>query len=92
MVKVAVLRLDDDLYSRLRARSKENGGSVAEEACHILKEALNEDPPPPPEKPMTGKEFVEGIRKLVEPFGGIDLEIPPRTPIECPHCHDRRPK
>jgi plasmid stability protein len=92
MVKVAVLRLDDDLYSRLRARSKENGGSLEEVACHILKEVLNEDPPPPPEKPMTGKEFVEGIRKLVEPFGGIELEIPPRTPIECPHCHDRRPK
>ena len=88
MVKVAVLRLDDDLYRRLRARSKENGGSVAEEACHILKEVLNEDPPPPPEKPITGKEFVEGIRKLVEPFGGIELEIPPREPMPDPPRFD----
>ena len=88
MVRVAVLRLDDDLYRRLRARSKENGGSVAEEACHILKEVLNEDPPPPPEKPMTGKEFAEGIHALFAPYGGVELQIPPREPMPDPPRFD----
>ena len=84
--------LEEDAYRRLRVRVAKNGGSVEDEVCHILKEVLDEDPPPPPEKPMTGKEFVEGIRKLFEPIGGVDLEIPPRTPIERPCCNDRRQK
>ncbi len=92
MVRVAVLKMDDDLYNRLRARSKMNGGSVEEEACHILQDVLKEDPPPPPEKPMTGKEFVDSIRARFAPLGGVELEIPPRTAIECPHCSPKSPK
>ncbi len=65
---------------------------MADAACDILKEALTEDPLPTLEKPMTGKEYVEGIRKMVEPFGGIELDVLPRMPIECPHCLDRRPE
>lgn len=30
----------------------------------------------------TGAALVADIRKLVEPFGGIELELPPRTPAK----------
>lgn len=88
MVRFIDLKLEEDLYLRLCARSEKNGGSVTDEACRILKSALENDPPPTPEKPMTGKELVEGIRKLVEPFGGIELDIPPREPMPDPPRFD----
>ena len=88
MVRLVDLKLEDDVYLRLRARSEKNGGSIEDEACHILKSALENDPPPPPEKPMTGKEFVEGIRALFEPLGGVELEIPPREPMPDPPRFD----
>ncbi len=88
MVRVIGLKLEEDVYLRLRARSEKNGGSIEDEAFHILKSSLENDPPPPPEKPKTGKEFVEGIRKLVEPFGGVELEIPPREPMRDPPRFD----
>ena len=88
MVRIIDLKLEEDLYLRLCARSEKNGGSVTDEARNILKLALENDPTPPREKPKTGKEFVEGIRKLVEPFGGVELEIPPREPMRDPPRFD----
>lgn len=88
MVRFVNLKLEEDVYLRLLARAAKNGGSIREEAYHILEEVLQEDPPPPPEKPMTGKEFYESIRKIVEPIGGIDLEIPPREPMPDPPRFD----
>ncbi len=88
MVRVIDLQLEEDVYLRLCARAAMKGGSLAEEACHILKETLGEDPPPPPDKPMTGKEFVEGIRELFAPLGGVELEIPPREPMPDPPRFD----
>ena len=92
MARYIGFMMEEDEYQRLRVRVEKNGGSSEDEVCRILKEVLSKDPPPPYEKPMTGKEFVEGIRKLFEPIGGVDLEIPPNTLIECPHCNDRRHK
>ncbi len=34
--------------------------------------------------PSTGKEFVDAIRARFEPYGGVELEIPPRGPMRQP--------
>ncbi len=69
--------LNDDIEHRLRARAARNGRTVEEEAEVILTTALEEPP-------KTGKELVEGIRKLFEPLGGVELELPPDEPIGDP--------
>ncbi len=69
--------LNNDVEHRLRARAARNGRTVEEEAEVILTTALEEPP-------KTGKELVEGIRKLFEPLGGVELELPPDEPIGNP--------
>ena len=42
MVRVIGLTIEEDVYLRLCARSEKNGGSIEDEACHILKSSLAE--------------------------------------------------
>lgn len=69
-----VRQLDPRLKERLRVRAARNGRSMEAEARAILHAALEEPPP------QTGAEFVCSIRSLVEPLGGVELELPPREP------------
>ena len=91
MVRFVNVKLEEDVYLRLRARAAKNGGSIREEASHILEDILQEDPPPPPPVEPT-KNLAESIRARFAPLGGVELEIPPRTAIECPHCSPKSPK
>jgi antitoxin FitA len=77
MATLTIRRLDDAVKARLRVRAAQHGRSMEEEARLVLSAALSEEPKPP-------LNLVESIRRLVAPFGGIELEIPPREPVRDP--------
>ena len=77
MASITIRNLDDDLKKRLRLRAAEHGRSMEEEARQILKDELNQ-------KHKTGADILRQIRAIVEPIGGIEIELPPREPIPDP--------
>ena len=79
MGTMTIRNLDDDVKTRLRVRAAQHGRSMEEEARNILRAALS-----PMSQPGGGAALVADIRALVEPFGGIALELPPRTPMPEP--------
>jgi plasmid stability protein len=80
MATLTIRQLDDAVKAKLRVRAAEHGKSMEEEAREILRQALA------PASPAgeTGADLVSHIRKLVEPFGGFDLELPERLPPRRP--------
>lgn len=79
MASMTIRNLDDDLKTRLRVRAAQHGRSMEEEARCVLREALSAMP-----KVGSGADLVADIRALVEPFGGIELQLPPRGPAREP--------
>ena len=83
MASITVRNLDEGLkrerllQRRLRIRAAENGCSMEQEARDILKAALDEDAAP-------GRKLGTAIHELFKPFGGVELEIPPREPMREP--------
>ena len=77
MASITIRNLDDDLKKRLRVRAAQNGRSMEEEARMLIKDGLES-------KFQTGAELWKAIRAIVEPIGGIELDIPPRQPIREP--------
>ena len=77
MATMTIRNLDDELKARLRVRAAQHGKSMEEEARTILRDALKSEP-------MSDKELVQRIREMVEPYGGIELELPPREPMREP--------
>ena len=77
---LTIQNFPESLQQRLRTRAERHGRSEAEEAQAILREAVkNEVPTPPPSSgPGSAKELYEGIRAIVEPHGGFELDLPPR--------------
>lgn len=80
MATMTIRNLDDDVKARLRVRAAQHGRSMEEEARSILRAALVTESKPA----ATGAALVADIRALVEPFGGIELELPPRTSMREP--------
>ena len=81
MASITVRILDDGLKRRLRVRAAENGRSMEQEAREILKHALEEDSVPV-------RNLGTALHELFRPFGGVDLEIPPRQPMREPPRFD----
>jgi plasmid stability protein len=81
MASITVRNLDDGLKRRLRIRAAENGRSMEQEAREILKHALEEDTVPV-------RNLGTALHELFRPFGGVDLEIPPRQPMREPPRFD----
>lgn len=79
MATMTIRNLDDDVKARLRVRAAQHGHSMEEEVRNILRAALSVAP-----KAGSGAALVADIRALVEPFGGIELELPPREPMREP--------
>ena len=94
MASITVRKLDEGLKRRLRIRAAENGKSMEQEARDILKAALDEEAPSGKDlasasantdaEAPSGREFINAIRARFEPFGGVELELPPRDPIRPP--------
>jgi plasmid stability protein len=74
MATLTIRQLDDTVKAKLRVRAAEHGKSMEEEAREILRQALA----PAPAAGETGADLIVSIRKRLEPYGGVDLELPPR--------------
>ena len=81
MASITVRNLDDDVKRRLRVRAAENGRSMEQEAREILKQALEEETAP-------AKDLGTAIYERFRPFGGVELDIPPRDPMREPPKFD----
>jgi len=81
MATLTIRRLDDKLKQKLRVQAAYHGRSMEEEAREILRTALskNEANDKNPEKSL-----FESIRERFAPFGGVELELPPREPVRDP--------
>jgi len=67
---VTIRNFPDETYHALRARATQNGRSMATEVRAILEEVLR-----PTEPLRIGSE----LAALGRQFGGIELDIPPRS-------------
>ena len=78
MGSITIRNLSDDVKKRLRKQAAENGRSMEEEAREILD---RETAVPVRARPIpkTGLDLFRGIREVVEKYGGVELDIPPRT-------------
>jgi plasmid stability protein len=77
MASITIRRLPETTKRKLRMRAAAHGRSMEQEAREILQVELAKPP-------RTGKDLVDAIRRRFAPYGGVDLEIPPREPIRDP--------
>ena len=80
MASITIRKLDDEVKTRLRVRAAENGRSMEEEARVILRDAVGEEPEP--------RNLASFIRECFAPYGGVELELPPRGPVREPPRFD----
>jgi antitoxin FitA len=83
MPTLTIRNVDAELQQRLRVRAAQNGRSMEAELRHILKDVLRRDPA---EEEVN---LAEAIRRLFAPFGGVELELPPRELIGPPIEFDK---
>ena len=81
IASIIVRNLDEGLKRRLRIRAAKNGRSMEAEARDILRTALNRQPEAP-------ENLASAIRARFAPLGGVDLELPPRSPMRKPPRFD----
>lgn len=77
MSSITIRNLDDGLKRKLRIRAAERNRSMEEEARDILRCVLAEE--------SGAKEnLADGIRRLIEPLGGVELPSFPRGSLREP--------
>jgi len=81
MANLTIRNLDNSVKARLRVQAAQHGRSMEEEARTILAEAL-------PETPSRTEGLGTAIRRRFAPFGGMELEIPPRDEMPEPPSFD----
>ena len=81
MASITIRNLDDDVKTRLRLRAAGHGRSMEEEARLILAHAVEREEAPP-------KGLGTAIHELFKPFGGVELQMPPREPMSEPPRFD----
>jgi antitoxin FitA len=78
MATLVIRNVEDTLHNRLKADAAAHGRSMEEEVRCILRERLLPGPGSP------GVDWVDAIRALFEPLGGLELpdidRPPPRDP------------
>ncbi len=77
MASITIRNLDDNLKRKLRLRAAHRNRSMEDEARDILRTALSQEP-------AETRHLADAIRELVEPLGGVELELPPRRPMQEP--------
>src|ERR1700735_1837921 len=77
MASITIRNLEETTKRKLKVRAAMNGRSMEHEARETPSSALRQ-------KPKTGADLVEAIRKRFAPFGGVDLEPYPRQPMHDP--------
>ena len=86
MESITIRNLDDEVKKQLCIRATENGRSMEEEARTILCEAVTGGTGDNGTVPAKG--LGTAIHKLFKPFGGVELDIPPRGPMREPPKFD----
>jgi antitoxin FitA len=77
MASLTIRRLDDSVKARLRVRAAQHGRSMEEEARQILRAQLTEEP-------KQEENLAVGIRRIIEPLGGVVLKRLPRQRVRRP--------
>jgi antitoxin FitA len=72
MATITIRHVDEQLKARFGIRSDPSGRSMEGEVGEILQVALNNEP-------VLAQSLIDEIRALVEPFGGVSLELPSRN-------------
>ena len=80
MASITIRNLDDDVKTRLRTRAAGNGHSMEEEARLILRETVGREAEP--------ENLAAFIHECFAPYGGVELELPPRGPMREPPRFD----
>ena len=83
MATVTVRNLAENTKRALQHRAVQHGVSMEQEIRAILDEAAKTDVDLK-RKERRDDNLYDAIRKLVEPYGGFDLDIPPREPMREP--------
>jgi len=73
MASITIRNLDDDVKRLLRVRAAEHGRSMEEEARDILRQVVGQ--------PSTPRNLAKAIHARFAALGGVDLELPERTPM-----------
>jgi antitoxin FitA len=79
MASVTIQNIDEAVAERLKARAAAHGRSMEAEAKDILSTALGGELPG-----RVPGNLADAIRAIVEPIGGIELELVPRQPVREP--------
>jgi plasmid stability protein len=74
MASMTIRNIDEQLKARLRMQAARHNRSMEEEARDILRTALSTEP-------AQGETLLGALRARIEPFGGVELELPVREPI-----------
>ncbi|MDE2875911.1 MAG: plasmid stabilization protein [Gemmatimonadota bacterium] len=77
MASITIRNLDDEVKTRLRVRAASNGRSMEEEARRILADAVERRTAP-------ANGLGTALHELFKPYGGVELELPPRDPMREP--------
>ena len=72
MASITIRNLDDEVKTRLRVRTADNGRSMEEEARLIMRDAVGRKP--------SSRNLASIVRSRFGPSNGVDLELPPREP------------
>ena len=78
MDSITISNVDEDLKQRLKVRAEKHGHSIEDEASDILRSALT------PEPSINSGNLADAIRAIVEPLGGVELDIAQRRAIRQP--------
>lgn len=77
MASLTIRNLDDELKTELRIQAAERGRSMEAEARQLLREALKTRRSAG-QRPVVN--LAEAIAARFDPLGGVELDLPPRTP------------
>ena len=77
MASITIRNLDEAVKRKLRLRAAQRNRSMEEEARDILRTVLAHEPAP-------AENLADAIRRRVEPFGGFEMQLPPRGPVREP--------
>ncbi len=82
MATLTIRNVNEATKSALRVRAARNGVSVEQEVRTILDRVVGE------EDSGEGESLYRAIRRLVEPHGGFEIELPQRGPAREPPKFD----
>ncbi len=82
MATSTIRNFEDALKSELRVQAAERGRSMEEDVRQLLREAV-ERRRAAPRSPY--KNLAEAIATRFDPLGGVELDLPSRTPMRVPH-------